>query len=124
MSFGRMDDWIRSAVIMREQTKAMEPDPNFEKKPQGSSITVSVGLAFAPAALFVLAALLQRSALGISPSFLGNLFFWILGLGLVSSIWAGLRLSPGNKVGAFFLGLGIWFVNAVISMFGCSLVSL
>ena len=102
----------------------MEPDPENPKLPAGKPLGTALCLAFAPAALFLVCCLVFRFFLQQSPHFLGAPFFVIGILGFVTSLFAGIRLSPDSRLGGVLLGLGLWFVNLAVSVFGCGLISL
>ncbi len=101
----------------------MEPDPENPKIPAGKPLGTALCLAFAPAALFLVCCLVFRFFLQQPPHFLGAPFFVIGILGFVTSLFAGIRLSPDSRLGGVLLGLGLWFVNLAVSVFGCGLIS-
>ena len=106
----------------------MEPDPDDAKKLAGLKLALCV--AFSPAGIAWMAAAALRSALffgggqaGPKSGFFFSVMLSIQGLGFLPCLWAGFRLSPGNRLAGFVLGLGLWVVNALLSVFGCSLVN-
>ena len=102
----------------------MEPDPESPKLPAGKPLGTALCLAFAPAGLSLVLSLACRLFPQQSPNFLLTLFFGIGILGFVTSLFAGIRLSPDSRLGGVLLGLGLWFVNLAVSVFGCGLISL
>jgi hypothetical protein len=102
----------------------MEPEPENPKPPAGKPVGTALCIAFAPAALFLVCCLAFRFFPKHPPDFLGTLFFGIGILGFVTSLFSGIRLSPDSRLGGVLLGLGLWFVNLAVSVFGCGLISL
>jgi hypothetical protein len=101
----------------------MEPDPenpnSHPRKPLGTALCV----AFAPAGLSLVLSLACRFFPQQPPNLFLTLFLALGILGFVTSLFAGIRLSPDSRLGGVLLGLGLWFVNLAVSVFGCGLIS-